>query len=172
LGVTLMHEHILVDFVGAAQVSASRYDPEDVVRAALPRLLELKKAGCQTLVECTPAYLGRDPALLRRLSQSSGIQIVTNTGYYGAAKDKFVPEQAYKETAAQLAQRWIREVEEGIDGTGIRPGFIKIGVDAGPLTEIDRKLVQAGALCHKETGLRLHVHSGNGVAAMAILDLL
>ena len=45
----------------------------------------------------------------------------------------------------------------------------KIGVDAGPLSDIDRKLVEAGALCHLATGLTLAIHTGNGVAALEIL---
>ena len=65
--------------------------------------------GCATLVECTPAYLGRDPRLLRRLSEASGLHILTNTGYYGANKDKHLPPHAFTETAEQLAARWIRE---------------------------------------------------------------
>jgi phosphotriesterase-related protein len=124
------------------------------------------------LVEFTPAYLGRDPLLLRRLAQGSGLSILTNTGYYGAAKDKHIPEHAYRESAEQLASRWAAEAHKGIDGTGIRPAFQKIGVDAGPLSEIDRKLVRAAAQCYKQCGLRLHVHTGDGRAAMEILDVL
>lgn len=36
----------------------------------------------------TPAYLGKDPELLLKLSELSGLQIVTKTGYYGARNDK------------------------------------------------------------------------------------
>src|SRR5687768_8573898 len=129
LGLTLMHEHVLVDFIGAAQVSPSRYDPREVFTVVLPHLQELWRLGCRTLVECTPAYLGRDPRLLRRLSEASGVHILSNTGYYGAAKDKHLPPHAFTETAEQLAARWIREVERGIDGTPIKPAFMKIGVD-------------------------------------------
>ncbi|HVR71119.1 MAG TPA: phosphotriesterase [Vicinamibacteria bacterium] len=172
LGTTLTHEHVLVDFVGADKVGRHRYDAEDAFRAALPHLRALRARGCRTLVECTPAYIGRDPALLRRLSEKSGLHILTNTGYYGAANDKFVPPHAYAETAEQLAARWTAEWTGGIEGTGIRPAFLKIGVDGGPLSPIDRKLVAAGALCHRRTGLRLHVHTGDGVAAQAIVDLL
>jgi len=37
--------------------------------------------------------------LLRRLSQASGLQMMTNTGLYGAAQNKYVPRFAYAETA-------------------------------------------------------------------------
>ena len=172
LGRTLIHEHVMVDFIGADAIRPGRYDPEDVFLKALPHLRQVKSAGCNTLVDCTPAYIGRDPGLLRRLSQASGLQIVTNTGLYGAADDKYVPKFAYAETAQQLAARWVKEFEEGIEPSGVRPGIIKIGVDAGPLSQIDAKLVKAAAIAHQQTGLTIASHTGDGVAAMAQISAL
>jgi phosphotriesterase-related protein len=164
-----VHEHVLVDFIGAALVNRNRYRTDDVVRAVLPRLREAKARGAQTLVECTPAWLGRDPLLLRRLSEESGVRLLTNTGYYGAAGDKFVPAHAYAETADQLAARWTAEARQGIEGTGIRPGFLKLGADSGTLSTIDRKLIVAAARCHRATGLTIAVHTGDGAAAHDII---
>jgi predicted metal-dependent phosphotriesterase family hydrolase len=170
MGTTLVHEHVLVDFVGADRVSRSRYDANAVFRLVLPHLKDLRARGCQTLVECTPAYLGRDPLLLRRLSEASDLQILTNTGYYGAARDRYLPPQALSETAQKLAVRWTSEFRHGIERSGVRPGFLKTGVDAGPLSGIDRKLVDAAALCHLETGLTIAVHTGDGRAALEVQD--
>ena len=172
LGQTLMHEHVMVDFIGAGKIAPGRYDSEEVFQKALPHLEKLKAAGGETLVECTPAYIGRDASLLRRLSKASGLNIVTNTGFYGAADDKYVPHLAYKETADELAMRWAREYEDGIPPDNVRPGVIKIGVDSGPLSEVDAKLVHAAARAHKRTGLAIASHTGNGVAAMAQLAVL
>jgi predicted metal-dependent phosphotriesterase family hydrolase len=172
LGRTLIHEHVLVDFIGADAIRLGRYDPDEVFLKALPQLRQVKSAGCDTLVDCTPAYLGRDAGLLRRLSQASGLQIVTNTGFYGAAKNKYVPGFAYAETAEQLAGRWVKEFKEGIPPSGVRPGIIKIGVNSGPLSEIDGKLVKAAALTHQQTRLTIASHTGDGVAAMAQISTL
>ena len=172
LGVTLIHEHVMVDFIGAAHVSPERYDADEVFRVALPFLEQFRALGGCSLVECTPAYIGRDPGLLRRLAEASGVRLITNTGYYGAANDKYLPAHAFTETAEQLADRWLRECERGIDGTGIFPGFIKIGVDTGPLSEVDAKLVRAAARVHQRTGLTIASHTGPGVPAMAQIDLL
>ena len=172
LGVALAHEHVLVDFVGADRVSPSRYDRDAAFAKALPHLERIYSLGCRTLVECTPAYLGRDPELLRRLSRASKLHILTNTGYYGAANDKFLPPHAFKESADQLAARWVREAREGIDGTGIKPAFMKIGVDAGPLSDVDGRLVRAAARTHRATGLPIYSHTGNGVAALAQVVVL
>jgi len=172
LGRTLMHEHIMVDFIGADKIAPGRYDPEEVFQKALPYLEKLKAAGGETLVECTPTFIGRDALLLRRLSKASGLNIITNTGFYGAAEDKYVPPVAYKETADELAMRWTREFEDGIPQENVRPGIIKIGVDSGPLSEIDAKLVRAAARAHKRTGLAIASHTGDGVAALAELAVL
>lgn len=172
LGTTLVHEHVLVDFIGADRVSPERYTRDDAFRRALPFLRQAHDLGVRTLVECTPAYIGRDPQLLLRLSQAANLHIVTNTGYYGAAEDKFVPAHAWDETAGQLAARWTREATDGIDGTDVRPGFMKIGVDSGPLSAIDRKLVEAAALTCKATGLPIAAHTGDGVAAHQEMDAI
>ncbi len=172
MGVTLAHEHVLVDFVGADQVSSSRYNADKVFQKVLPYLEEVRKLGCKTFVECTPNYLGRDVRLLQRLAEASQLQILTNTGYYGAREGMFLPEHVATETPRQLAQRWIKEYREGIDGTGIRPGFIKIGVNNHPLPGYDRKLVEAAALTHRETGLTIAAHTGGAEAAFEELEII
>ena len=172
LGMVLMHEHVMVDFIGADKVSRSRYDADEVVRVALPHLKQAHALGCGTLVECTPAFLGRDVALLQRLSRESGLRIIANTGYYGAARDKHLPAHAFKESARDIAQRWINEQRRGIDGTAILPGIMKIGVDPGGLSDIDRKIVEAAAIAHKATGLPIASHTADGTAAHQSLDVL
>lgn len=172
LGATLIHEHILADFIGADKINPHRYDINEVQKVVLPHLLQLYKAGCRTLVECTPAYLGRDPKLLKCLSKASGLHLITNTGIYGAGNDKFVPVFATRESAEDLAQRWTLEFEKGIDQTGVRPGIIKIGVDPGPLSKIDAKLVQAAAWTHRNTGLSIATHCGDGTSALEAIEIL
>ncbi len=172
LGMTLPHEHVLVDFVGADKVSPERYDQNEAFELILPHLKQVRDLGCQSLAECTPAWLGRDVSLLRRLSEASGIQLLTNTGYYGASSGKYLPKHAFTEDADSLARRWIAEWTDGIEGTDVRPGFIKIGVDSGPLTEVHRKLVQAAARTHLKSGLVIAAHTGDGNAALEQLKIL
>jgi phosphotriesterase-related protein len=45
-------------------------------------------------------------------------------------------------------------------------------VDAGPLSKINSRLVSAAALTHLRTGLVIASHTGDGLAAMAQLDVL
>lgn len=172
LGTVLPHEHILVDFIGADRVSRDRYDADSVVTLVLPFLEDLKRVGGHTLIECTPAYLGRDPALLKRLADSTGLHILTNTGYYGDEKGTFLPSHVYKETADQLAARWTEEWENGINGTGVRPGFIKLRVDRNPISETGQKLLKAAARTHRASGLTIGVHTPNGATALEQLEIL
>ncbi len=163
----LVHEHVLVDFVGADQIRPGRYDRDEVFRIARPKLEEVRRLGCRRLQECTPNLLGRDPELLARLSDAAGIEIWSNTGLYGAADHKFLPAFARSESAAQLAKRWIAETHEAW-----RPRFIKIGVNRGPLDELDRKLVHAAAITSRETGLTIASHTGDGAAAVEQLEIV
>jgi phosphotriesterase-related protein len=172
LGSMLPHEHLMSLF-GADITEKAVYDEPQLMEAVIPYLKKLRSLGCETIADCTAAYFGRAPLLLKQMSESSGVQVLTNTGYYAAANDRYVPEHAYNERPEQLAQRWINEWKNGIDETGIRPGFIKIGVDGGPLSKIDAKLVRAAALTHCETGLVIAAHtSDNPGAAKAQLRIL
>jgi len=172
LGIALIHEHILVDFSGAAHYDPSRWQDTEVIRKILPYLQEVRDAGCQTFVDCTPNYLGRDPLLLQKLSALTGLNILTNTGYYGGSDHKFLPEHAFHETPSQLSDRWTREWEAGIGNTTIKPGFIKISVNPDHLSAISQTLVRAAAITHLRTGLTIASHTGPAVAALEEIEIL
>lgn len=172
MGNTLPHEHILVDFIGAEEINPPRWDREEVMEKVLPYLEEAKSAGCHTFIDCTPNYLGRDVVLLKRLSEKSGLHMITNTGYYGGSDSRFLPAHTFHETADQLAERWIAEWQSGIEGTEIKPGFMKISVNAGPLSEVSRKLITAAAMTHLKTGLTIASHTGPAIPALEQIEIL
>jgi len=172
LGFTLMHEHVLADFIGAEKYSKERYNADEVYNRALPFLKEIKELGCSTFVDCSPAYLGRDVKILQRLAKATGLNIITNTGYYGAVGEKFYPKFVFSETSEQIAARWIEEWKNGIEGTGIKPAFMKTSVDNAPLTSTQRKVIDAAALTHLATGMTIGIHTGNGDAAMEEVEIL
>jgi len=172
MGATLPHEHIMLDFIGADRVSRDRYDREAVFKAVLPHLEQLPDFGCRTLVECTPAYIGRDPLLLKELSTATELNLLTNTGFYGAGDNKFLPDHARTRSADELAHAWLIEWRDGIEDTGIRPGFIKIGVDEGPLSNLHRTLIRAAARTHLGSGLTIAAHSGDGRAVLEEMTIL
>lgn len=172
MGLTLHHEHVMSTF-GAELARYPAYDRQKLFEGVTPYLRYLTGLGVRTLVDCTAAYFGRHPEYLRQFAVDSGLNLLTNTGYYGAANDRYVPPHAFRETADQIAQRWTREWCESIDETGIYPGFIKTAVDEGPLSEIDRKLILAAARTHLKTGLTIQTHTGDNLPAVqSILEIL
>jgi len=164
MGKTLIHEHIVTNFEGTEYPNQPFEDPEKAIKVILPYLLHLKSLGFNTLFECTPSYIGKNVDLLKELSKSSGLNIVTNTGYYAAVDKKYLPEHVYNETAKELADRWLSEWQVGISNTGISPGFIKLGVGSGALDLIEQKIVKAGMMVSKKTGMTMAVHTGDGAA--------
>ena len=173
MGLTLIHEHIMVDWIGADSTGYHRWDRNEIVERALPYLEELKQYGVTSFLDCTPAYLGRDPYVLKELAERSGIQLLTNTGYYGSGNNKFIPESVKTSSPQEMAAHWIKEFKYGIDGSGIRPGFIKISVENDEnLSDIHKNLVKAAALTHLETGMTIVSHTGNDGPAMAQIALL
>lgn len=169
VGKMLPHEHVMVDFIGADKTGPHRWDRDEVFRVMKPHLDAARKAGATCIAECTPMFLGRDVRLLRRLSEAADIHLLTNTGLY---KAPYLPSYALEEAADTLAQRWIAEWENGIEGTGIKPGFVKIAVNPGKLEPVQRKIVAAAAKTSNATGLSIACHTGPGVAALECLEIL
>ncbi len=168
LGFTLTHEHIMSNY-GKDISEADTYDRTALVRQVIPYLRKLKSLGIETIVDCTTEYFGRRVDLLKTISDSSGVQIITNTGIYGAADDRYIPAFAYDATVEALAQMWTQEFENGIKDTGIKPGFIKLAFDDGKSpSAIDTKLFEAGLRTHLQTGLTIAVHTGANLEAVEL----
>lgn len=165
----LAHEHIMVDFIGADKTGPERWNRQEVAERIIPYLLKLKQQDVSMFFDCTPAYLGRDPILLKTISEQTNIHIVTNTGFY---KDQYLPEWARNASANELAEYWISEFRNGIERTDVKPGFIKTAVNPGPLNTEARNCLQAAAICCRETGLTIATHCGDVQAAHEILDIL
>lgn len=172
LGFCLPHEHVLSRF-GAPPAEQPDFDTAAVLETVVPYLVYLRELGVASVADCTGYSFGRDPQRLHQLAGASGLHLITNTGYYGAADDRYVPAIAFDLDAQAIADRWVAEFTKGIGNTGIRPGFVKTAVDAGPLSTMDAKLVRAAAITHRATGLSLAIHTGdNPDAALQQLDIL
>jgi len=172
MGITLTHEHVLVDFAMIDSITPNRYNKDSVIMKVLPYFEELKPFKVATFVDCTPEFMGKDPQLLAELSRKTGINILTNTGWYAADNQRHIPHEINDMSAEDIAKIWIEEAKNGIGNTGIKPGFIKIGINDSQLTEADKKLVAAACLTHLETGLTIMSHTGRASAALAQLQIL
>lgn len=181
LGPTLMHEHVffdlgtwqlpapahkawLADATVAADTFAEVYRDPMVCRdnlvfadeaVAEQELRWLAEAGGGTLVDVSLASIGRDPAALARLSRGTGVKIVCGCGWY--VQPTHTPDIAGA-TEEQLAARLVAEIRDGIGDTGVRPGIIgELGVSDG-IHPDEAKVLRAGALAARETGLAITIH--------------
>ena len=172
IGFTLPHEHTFSDLSGDDLIERGAFDRRALLSRAELELRKIASLGCESLVDCTGAYFGRAPLLVRELSERTGLHLLTNTGYYGAGGGKFLPPHVKTDTVDELAGRWIAEWRDGISGTGIRPGFIKTAVNPGSLDAMEEKLIRAAARTHLSSGMTIAAHTGAEEAAFGEIEIL
>ena len=162
MGMTLSHEHVFADLRPYEEQAEAPLiiDEDEATAVVLPYLNRIRELGVKTLIECTATGLGRNPALIQRLSAESGLHMLTTTGAYLAADGRFIAPHLREESAQTLADRWIGEWENGIGDTGVRPGLIKLGVNGGMLNGLEAKIIEAAAKTHLATGLTIATHIG------------
>jgi phosphotriesterase-related protein len=169
LGVILPHEHLFTDLRGPQTPGYAEGDPKVVYDVVGPYLKEAEAAGVTVLVECSTGGVGRNIPILQYLARHTGIKIVAPTGVY---REAYIPTALLNISTRALAEMWIRDIEAGIDGTGVRAGFIKIAMsDDGPTPREVRNL-QAAAQASQATGAAIASHTIGGALAMQEMDIL
>ena len=197
LGVTTIHEHLLFDgswnytpsadpviremaesplrmdtigyalkFGYAHLDNSHRLDIDE----AIEEVTYFKLAGGRTVVDQSPPGLGRDPKALRKIAQTTGLNIIMGGGYY---EEKRHPDSLKERSVQDIAQELIREITVGVDDTGVRMGIIgEIGT-GDPVTAGEEKVLRASAIAQASTGIPLSIHHniwglhGPGVLAIA-----
>ncbi len=147
MGKTSMHEHITL-----------QSEPEQRAKSIAFSIVELKKAkalGLNTIIEVSPT---RDVAGLREVSLASGVNVVCCTGYYVLTKDQ------QSLTVQECENHMIKEIEDGIQGTDIRPGVIKIAAKGLPMTQAEKNVFIAAAHVQKRYNLPICTHAVSGCA--------
>lgn len=113
-GYTLMHEHMSIDL-----------SPGDLGTEAFDLLcLDLKEAyryGVRNIVDMTNQSMGRSPEYVRRLTEETGINIIMSTGHY---LEEFIDPAIMDQTPEEIAEEAVRDLTEGIDGSGMKAGII------------------------------------------------
>lgn len=154
LGFTLCHEHILETSAGIPQVYPELVDLEESATKAVADFRLAYSEGVRTIVDVTTIDLGRDVRYLERVSRESGVQIICATGIW-----LDIPRVFWNMTPDVLAPLFIREIQEGIEGTGIKAGIIKVASAAGSVTPEERIILQAAAKAQIATGVPITTHS-------------
>jgi len=184
MGITLPHEHLLIDFEvmfvepSAASDKARARAPVSLdnlgwvrqhfnanldnlklldERVAQDEILLFHQAGGQTVVDPTNRSLARDPLALARIARATGLNVVMGAGYYVQAAH---PPDMSARSVDELAREIVADVIDGVGDTGIRAGLIgEIGC-TWPWTDDEKKVVRAAVLAQRETGAPLMIHPG------------
>lgn len=150
LGVTAMHEHLLLDL---ARVSLRPHERLVDVGEATREVESFRLAGGSTIVELTSRELGRDPDGLRAISKATGVQVVMGCGWY---IDLYFTDEIRSQSASAVGADIVSEIENGVGSTGVRPGIIgEIGAHTASLTPDEVKSLRAAAHAHHSTGLTI-----------------
>lgn len=152
LGFTLTHEHVCRDATRAYGDRAS------ALQAAIAKVAKARGAGIDTIIDATPFDVDRDVRFGREVSEATGMQIVAATG------QRLSPaEELNKPSLEQVRDRFIGELMDGIDGTTIKAGVIKIASIGRELTQADEIRFRAAAQASKATGAPIITHSNAAV---------
>jgi phosphotriesterase-related protein len=122
------------------------------------------------LIECTSIGVGRNVGLIQRLAQESGLALVIPTGVYGRAN--FAPPEHRGMTEDALTELFVRELREGIEGTGVRAGFLKTAASDTGMTALEEKFLRAAGRAAAQTGAAVASHTVLGSAAKKQTDIL
>jgi phosphotriesterase-related protein len=152
LGFTLMHEHVM------SQGAVARNFPELFGPQFLEKIIEgitdAKKGGVNTIVDATTFDLGRDVSFLAEIAKRTGVNIIACSGWW-----MNTPAYLAGQSPDLFADLFVREIEEGIAGTGIKAGILKSAADFGGITENGEIMLRAVARAHCRTGVPIMLHS-------------
>ena len=164
LGQTLIHEHV---FVGHPELDLNLPHPEwseaDAIESAVAGFERLWDLGVRTVVDLTVLGLGRDVARVRRVAERTRVQLVASTGYY---TPDVLPAYFHSHGPGRLVggpdpllELFVKDIEEGIAGTGVRAAMIKVVTDEQGLTPDVRRVMEAAATAHRQTGVPITTHT-------------
>jgi phosphotriesterase-related protein len=169
LGLILPHEHLFTDLRGPSVADYAQRDADSVIKVVAPFLADAAATGVTALVECSTVGVGRNLSILRRLSDTTPIYIVAPTGVY---RDAFTPEDMRHAGVDELTELWTRELTEGIEGTSMRAGFIKLAMsDDGP-TPLEIRNLKAAVRASQQTGAVIASHTIGGRVARQEMDII
>jgi len=179
LGVTLMHEHVFVLSTEIMQNYPEGWgDEEKRVSDAIARLNELKARGVDSIVDLTVIGLGRYIPRIERIARETDLHLIVATGVYtyndvpmyfhfqGPGTELGGPEF--------MGDMFVRDITEGIAGTGIKAAILKCATDQQGVTPGVERVLRAVAHAHRRTGVPIsthtHAHTERGLEQQHIFE--
>lgn len=165
-GITLIHEHTRIDL---SRIKGDDDTNLNCKEATIKEFSELYDYGVRNIVDVTNMGMGRDPEYVREVAEKSGINIIQSTGFY---KEPFLPDFVYDMDIDELADLIAKEIEEGIEDTGIKAQVIgEIGTSKDKIEAMEEKIFMASIKAHKKTGAIISTHTSLGTMALDQADM-
>ena len=152
LGFTLMHEHVMSQ--GFVAQNYPELFGDRFMERIVAGITEAWKGGVNTIVDATTFDLGRDVSILAEVSRRTKVNIIACTGWW-----MNTPEYIDGHSPDLFADLFVREIQEGIAGTGIKAGILKSAADFGGVTAKGEIMLRAVARAHLRTGVPIMLHS-------------
>ena len=170
LGFTLSHEHVGTNAAGLRHTYPEIIDREGIIQQSVAALKEAREeAGVQTIIDVSTFDLGRDIGMIAEVARKSGVNIVVATGNHLA-----VPRPFGEVSPDVIAPMFVREIEQGIEDTGVKAAVIKVASDRGGITQPQEVVLRAAARAHLQTGAPISTHTWSpdrvGEQQVAILE--
>lgn len=168
-GIILPHEHIFTDLGPISAASYRNADPHEVVSKMTPYLQAVRQSGVAALVECTPVGVGRRVDIVKAVADAANLAVVVATGIY---REPWIPAWAHSASQGELRDWMIKELDEGVENTGVRAGFIKLSAGDDGLTPTEIKILRAAAQAGKQTGAVIGSHTIRGRVVLEQLGII
>jgi phosphotriesterase-related protein len=169
LGLTLIHEHFRATDEATRFQFPHLYDEQAEWDDALSDANAVKGHGVRTVVEPCALFLHRDARFSKRVADESGLQVILATGVYTY---DHLPQVLMNRTEDELAEIFVHDIENGIQGTDIKAAFIKCAADEPGVTANVEKIHRAAARASNQTGRPIIAHSrpasGTGLEQMRV----
>lgn len=176
LGKTLFHEHFVFGYPGfQGDITLGEFDREAALQTGINVAEKLKSHGVKTVVDATTNECGRNPELLREISEKTGLQIICASGYYyegESAPAYFKFRAGMGDMGAEVYEMFKREITEGIGKTGVKAGVIKLASSKDVITDYEKVFFRAAAKVQMETGVTIITHTQEGTMGAEQAELL
>jgi phosphotriesterase-related protein len=169
LGMILPHEHVFVDLRTPDQPGYAQAEAADVVRLMAPEIERIKALGITALVECSTGGVGRRADFDLAVSQATNFPIVVPTGNY---REPWIPEWVRDASEGELEAWMVSELEEQIENTGFRAGWIKLSAGDDGITPLEARILRAAARAGRRTNAAIGSHTIKGRVVMDQLDII
>jgi phosphotriesterase-related protein len=173
LGRILVHEHLISASEAVRNQFPHLYDRDAEHQRAVDAVRSVMEHGVKTWVDPACMDLSRDAAWSKRVADETGINMIMCTGVYGQHYT-FLPHHFQNRDEDYLADAFVHDIEEGIQGTGVKAAFLKCAADEPGITPDVEKIHRAIARASKRTGRPIMAHtrpaSKTGLDQMRIFE--